>query len=82
MAQYRIVGSYQIKDVEPNPDLVLAPNPANLSQFYNFNVASPEELEALIIANAEAKALGTSQTAQADADILAHFQTMEDTIDS
>jgi hypothetical protein len=62
MATYKIVGSYQIKDLDPTPDAVLAPNPANVNQVYNFSVDSPEQLEALIIANAEAKAAGTSQT--------------------
>lgn len=82
MATYKIVGSYQIKDIDPNPDAVLAPNPANTSQFYSFSVNTPEELESLIIANAEAKASGTSQTAQADAAIVAQFQADEDTVNA
>jgi hypothetical protein len=80
MAQYKIVGTYQIKDVEPSPDAVIAPNPANGGQFYSFSVNTPEELEELVIANAEAKAAGTSQTAQADAAIVAQFVADEDTL--
>lgn len=82
MADYRIVGSYKIVDAEPNPDVTLAPNPASPNQLYTFNVATPEELEALIIENAKTKALGTSQTAAADAAIVAAFEANEDTIDS
>lgn len=82
MAQYMIVGSYRILDVEPNPDVTLAPNPASPNAAYSFSVATPEELEALIIANAEVKAAGTSSTATADAAIVAQFQANEDTIDS
>jgi hypothetical protein len=82
MAQYKIVGSYRVIDVEPNPDVVLAPNPLVANQSYAFSVDSPEQLEALIIANAEAKAAGTSQTANADAAVLAQFQADEDTVDS
>lgn len=80
MAQYKIIGSYQIKDVDPTPDAVLAPNPGNSSAFYNFSVNTPEELEELVRANAEAKAAGTSQTAQADAAIVAQFTADEDTL--
>jgi hypothetical protein len=80
MADYRIIGSYQIKDVEPNPDQLLAPNPANLSSFYSFNVSTPEQLEELIRSNAEAKAAGTSQTAAADAAIVAQFLADEDSL--
>lgn len=82
MATYKIVGRYQIKDTDPNPDAILAPDPSNTNVFYNFDVSSPELLEALIIANAEAKAAGTSQTATADAAIVAQFQADEDTVNS
>jgi hypothetical protein len=80
MAQYKIVGSYQIKDVEPSPAAVLAPNPLSSAQVYSFSVSTPEELEELVIANAQAKAAGTSQTAQADVSIVAQFVANEDTL--
>ncbi len=82
MATYKIVGSYQVKDVDPNPDAVLAPNAGNSNAFYTFSVDTPEQLESLIIANAEAKAAGTGQTAAADAAIVAQFQADEDTVDA
>jgi hypothetical protein len=82
MAQYKIVGNYKIVDVEPNPDVTLAPNPASPNQTYSFSVDSPEALETLIIENARTKALGTSQTAAADADVLAIFEASEDTVDA
>lgn len=71
MAQYKIVGTYRIMDVDPNPDVVVAPNPSNPTSSYSFSVADAAEFGALVLLNAQIKAAGTSSTAAIDAAVLA-----------
>ena len=52
MAEYRIIGTYKVYDVTPNPDVVVGQAPLNNA--YGFNCATVDELKALIIANAQA----------------------------
>lgn len=57
MALYKIIGSYQIVDVEPNPDVVVAPTPTTA---YQFTLDTAEQLKQLVLANAQAQLAAVS----------------------
>jgi hypothetical protein len=52
LAQYKIVGSYQIVDIEPTPDVAVAPA-SNSS--YQFTLNTAEDLKQFVLANAAAQ---------------------------
>lgn len=57
MAQYKLVGSYQIVDIEPTPDAVVAPSP---NAAYQFILGTAEELKQFVLANAAAQLAAVS----------------------
>lgn len=65
--------SYQIFDTDPNPDVILAPNPANISQFYQVSGATAQSIAEAIIANAQAKANASGSQATLDQQVLAQL---------
>lgn len=76
MAQYRIVGSYKVYDVEPNPDVVVGQAAGNNS--YNFSCATADELKALILANAAALVNSSAADAATKAAALAAISGEEE----
>jgi hypothetical protein len=72
MAQYKIIGSYQIVDVAPNPDVVLAPSP---STFYTFSFDTAQQLKQFVIDNANNVSAGSSAIATQNATIATQVAT-------
>jgi hypothetical protein len=52
LAQYKIVGSYQVVDIDPTPDVVVAPAP---NAAYQFTLSTAEDLKQFVLANAAAQ---------------------------
>lgn len=68
MAQYKIVINYQVLDIQPNPDVTVAPNPDLPNASYSGTFDTAEQVKAFIIANAVARvALVTPVVATAQA---------------